>query len=49
MLLAVPIGPLTVFFNCLSTILKTGPGLSKHYTQLAQPYTKVAQHFRSFA
>lgn len=32
---------MSFLFNCLSTILKTGPGLSKHYTQLAQPYPKV--------
>ncbi|XDV20439.1 hypothetical protein PO909_025766 [Leuciscus waleckii] len=40
---------ITVFFNCLSTILKTEPGFSKPFTQLAQHYTKVAQHLRSFA
>ena len=33
----------------VSTIFKTGPGFSKHYTQLAQPHTQLVEHLRSFA
>ena len=40
---------ITVFLDCLSTIFKTGPVFSKHYTQLAQPHTQLAKHYRSFA
>ena len=40
---------LTVFLDCLSTMFKTGPVFSKHYTQLAQPHTQLAKHYRSFA
>ena len=40
---------ITVFLNCLSTVLNRGPGFSKHYTQLAQPYTQLAEHLTSFA
>ncbi len=39
----------TVFLDCLSTIFKTGPVFSKHYTQLAQPHTQLTKHYRSFA
>ena len=40
---------LTVLLDCLSTILKREPGVSKHYTQSAQPHTQSAEHLRSFA
>lgn len=35
-----------VFYDCLVIILKIGLGISRYYTQLAQPHTQYAERLR---
>ncbi len=39
---------ITIFHDCLGTILKLSLILSKHYTQFTHPHTEVSEHLRFF-